>query len=152
MIASGLKGMVSGQSLDLTMLQPNNVSKQELIKIHQLKTGYLISACIKTVLIAKGYHDDAIAANLTNYANELGVAFQIQDDYLDTYGITEKLGKQQGSDIANEKTTFASLSPKNELLKLINHTYDEAINYLRHNNIVTQNLIDFTQYLRSRSH
>lgn len=123
--ASGASGMVSGQSLDLTELANPNISEERLKQIHGLKTGCLISACIKMPLKAsQAGQDDQI--HLEQFANLLGLVFQMQDDYLDQYAKNDPLGKGRASDLANEKTTFASLYSQSDLLARINQYYQDV--------------------------
>lgn len=123
--ASGVAGMVSGQSLDLSELTKSDINEQQLREIHMLKTGQLIMACINMVLSA-GTPSPAIDATLREFAKHLGLVFQMQDDYLDRYSQSDSLGKGRASDIANQKTTFASLYPKDELFSLISHHFKRA--------------------------
>jgi farnesyl diphosphate synthase len=150
--ASGIQGMVSGQSLDLSRLNSNHVTQDELTNIHKLKTGYLINACIYAPIKACNKVDSTLEQSLCHFAQTIGISFQIQDDYLDCYGSTNQLGKQKGSDLANEKTTFATILPKDELKKLINSSYEQAIDYLTPFSNISQELIQFVNYLRLRSH
>lgn len=123
--ACGPAGMVSGQSLDLSELTKPSISEQQLCEIHQLKTGKLIMACINMV-IAAGHPPLSSANALRQFANHLGLVFQMQDDYLDHYGTTELLGKGRSSDAANCKLTFANLYNKDELSALITQHFKQA--------------------------
>ena len=115
--ASGPSGMISGQSLDLTELANPNISLAQLEEIHSLKTGKLISSCINMVIEASKPRIE-YATSLKEFANSLGLAFQMQDDYLDKYA-ENHLGKGRESDLANQKTTFANLYSQRELADLI---------------------------------
>lgn len=116
--ASGPSGMVSGQSLDLSELMKETLTESELRAIHALKTGKLIAACINMV-IAASTPTTVMANALEHFAEQLGLVFQMQDDYLDTYAEKEFLGKGRASDVANKKITFAHLYSQTELLSLI---------------------------------
>ena len=105
--ACGPAGMVSGQSLDLSELTGPDITEATLAKIHDLKTGRLMLACMNMTLAAGDPSTETIHA-LREFATHLGLAFQMQDDYLDGYGQTDKLGKSRASDHANHKTTFAT--------------------------------------------
>jgi farnesyl diphosphate synthase len=120
--ASGPAGMVSGQSLDLTELANPNITMRELNKIHVLKTGKLISACIQMVLYANTPSIDTSTA-LTEFAQHLGLFYQMQDDYLDQYADVSFLGKGRSSDAANKKTTFATLFTKEQLQHSIHEQF-----------------------------
>lgn len=124
--ASGVSGMVSGQSLDLSELAKPNLSEEQLSTIHQLKTGKLISACIEMVLAAQSNRSEQQVKALQSFAAHLGLVFQMQDDYLDMYAHSDALGKGRSSDAANDKTTFASLLSKDDLMAEINRHYQLA--------------------------
>lgn len=123
--ASGPSGMVSGQSLDLSELCNPGLDESALKTIHSLKTGKLILACIAMVLAACNPSDEVKNA-LQNYAQHLGLVFQMQDDYLDKYGPVTLLGKGRASDSANEKVTFASLYTQTDLQQLITDHFQLA--------------------------
>ena len=149
--ASGVSGMVSGQSLDLSELSKTTLMESELQKIHLLKTGKLISACFSMVLAAKDSIDSDTHAALTNYAHHLGLVFQIQDDYLDYYASDNRLGKNRSSDLANEKTTFATLLSKRQLEEKINYHFTQALDCLKLFGASAQTLIKLTKRLHQRS-
>ena len=105
--ASGSTGMVGGQAIDLA-LTDKQASFEQLIQMHQLKTGALISSAV----VMGGICANASAVQLEQlktYGDAIGLAFQIRDDILDEEGDTAQLGKQAGMDSAANKTTFPSL-------------------------------------------
>ena len=109
--AAAETGMCGGQYLD-TMADESTRTQEELCTIHAGKTGALLkAACLMGVCASAGRRgvDHAMFAAAAHYAENLGMAFQIQDDILDVTATTQDLGKPVGSDAANEKTTFASL-------------------------------------------
>jgi geranylgeranyl diphosphate synthase, type II len=106
--ASGTAGMAGGQALDLFAVG-RGLNLQELEAMHRLKTGALIRA---SVLLAAACAPDLTAAEwdaLDGYSQDIGLAFQIQDDILDVEGSTEDLGKTVGADAARDKPTYASV-------------------------------------------
>lgn len=123
--ACGPSGMVSGQSLDLSELCNPHLTVSDLKTIHILKTGKLISACINMVLMAGNPCEETRDA-LQNYAQHLGLVFQMQDDYLDKYGSVTLLGKERASDSANNKVTFANLYTQADLQALITEHFQLA--------------------------
>lgn len=147
--ASGPSGMVSGQSLDLSELAKPEVSEAQLGLIHVLKTGKLILACINMVLSASEVAPSVREA-LTSYAKHLGLVFQMQDDYLDSYATADLLGKGRSSDSINQKLTFASLYSKDELNALINSYYNQAKEALNPLGSKASNLLALTSYLHLR--
>lgn len=105
--ASGPKGMVAGQILDMKA-EEKSVSLEELEQIHDLKTGELL----KFAIYAGAYLGNATEKqleHLTEFAHYLGLIFQVQDDILDIIGTEKALGKPVGSDVDNEKSTYPKL-------------------------------------------
>lgn len=149
--ASGAAGMVSGQSLDLTVLQQPDVPEIELRRIHSLKTGRLIEACVRMVLTA-GEVDSKAAQPLLHFATDTGIAFQIQDDYLDRYSACETLGKGQASDAVNAKTTFASLYERDALIALLEAQFAKALQHLTPFGARADGLRALVQVLMARTH
>lgn len=149
--ASGINGMVSGQSLDLSELSKPDLNEQALQAIHELKTGKLISACFAMVLASQAEIDVQQASALKSYAQHIGLVFQIQDDYLDYYAPENHLGKNRASDLANQKTTFASLFTKKQLEEKINYHYKQAVAFLQPFSIKAQPLIELTTQLHQRT-
>lgn len=149
--ASGVSGMVSGQSLDLTELSQASITEEQLKQIHHLKTGRLILACIEMTLKANTCVNEFTKSSLRTFATHLGLVFQLQDDYLDCYASKDSLGKGRSSDAANQKTTFASLWPRKQLEETITQLYQQAIIALNDLGTKADALIDFTKSLERRS-
>ncbi len=106
--ASGTEGMAGGQALDLSAVG-RTLHLEELEAMHRLKTGALIRA---SVLLAAACAPELTAAEwnaLDAYSQDIGLAFQIQDDILDVEGSTEDLGKTIGADAARAKPTYPSI-------------------------------------------
>ncbi len=105
--AAGPAGMVAGQALDLKA-EDQDISLEELKEIHRAKTGALFRAAI-----LGGAHcadsTEKQRLSLEEYAQKLGLTFQIVDDILDVTGSEEKLGKKVGGDEAGQKTTYITL-------------------------------------------
>lgn len=148
--ASGPQGMISGQSLDLSELLTPSVDETTLLTIHHLKTGQLILACINMVLQATQPTTEESNA-LQGFAEHFGLAFQMQDDYLDKYDEINQLGKSRSSDLANNKTTFATLYTQEKLLNIINQEYTSARNALNHFNERASTLTALLLSLQSRT-
>ena len=104
---SGVEGMLGGQVIDLKYESESPTLKQ-LLSVHRLKTGALISAACLLGCIAAGASDVQISA-ASRFAYNLGIAFQIKDDILDVVGDSNILGKPAGSDAVNDKVTYVSL-------------------------------------------
>ena len=104
----GCNGMVTGQAIDLAATG-NLLELEQLKQMHALKTGALIEASILMGALATHQADPEQLAALKEFAQAIGLAFQIQDDILDVESSTEQLGKQQGSDRSNGKSTYTSI-------------------------------------------
>lgn len=110
--ASGHLGMVGGQTLDMQS-EGHKIELAQLKTIHEHKTGALIHfAIVGAAIIADAPSN--VKNLLSEFAQQLGVIFQIKDDLLDVYGEQEKLGKPVGSDILNDKSTYVSLLGEDE--------------------------------------
>ncbi len=115
-----------GQQLDMDYEKKENVSLDEYIKMIELKTSVLLAASLKmgAILGGAGERNQNL---LYEFGRKLGIAFQVQDDYLDAFGDPQKFGKQLGGDIkANKKTLLlihaieaGTATEKKELIKLI---------------------------------
>lgn len=150
--ASGVSGMVSGQSLDLSELAKSSVSEEQLREIHLLKTGRLILACFEMVLAAQTTPLTAVTETaFKTYARHIGLVFQMQDDYLDYYAPANILGKGRSSDLANEKTTFATLFTRPQLEEEIAIHYQIAVDSLQLFDQKAAALLKLTQQLQNRS-
>ena len=106
--ASGSRGMAGGQALDIEATG-QTPDLDQLINIHELKTGALIHAAVALGGLAADVNDGEINAGLNEYGRCIGLAFQIVDDILDITADTATLGKPQGSDQAANKATFPAI-------------------------------------------
>ncbi len=105
--ASGAQGMIEGQARDMQSTGLS-LTLEELKTLHNRKTGALIKAACSLGALAAGASDEQ--RNIVEeYADAIGLAFQVQDDILDVTASTEVLGKNQGSDIEQGKNTYVSL-------------------------------------------
>lgn len=105
---SGVPGMIGGQVIDLKY-ESEHPGISQLLFVHSLKTGALISSACMLGCIAGGANDEQIRAAGV-FANNLGIAFQIKDDILDVVGDSAVLGKPVGSDASNSKTTYVTVN------------------------------------------
>lgn len=94
-----------GQQYDMNFESRMEVTVGEYLKMIELKTAVLIAASLKAGAISGGA-DMLDAELLFEFGRNLGMAFQIRDDYLDVYGDPEKFGKKTGNDIVTNKKTF----------------------------------------------
>lgn len=101
-------GLVGGQVVDLECEGVQNVSIETLNFIHTHKTGALLEASVVSGAELAAA-DDRILAKLTQYARNIGLAFQIIDDVLDVTATDEELGKTAGKDLQAQKATYPSI-------------------------------------------
>lgn len=106
--ASGIAGMCGGQALDLEA-EGHQVDLQALERIHRHKTGALIRAAVRMGALSAGEAGRRALPALDRYAENIGLAFQVQDDILDVVGDTATLGKRQGADQQLGKSTYPAL-------------------------------------------
>lgn len=106
--AAGSRGMVGGQAVDIES-EGKRIPLPELESLHIHKTGALILSCLRLAACAATSLDDAKRKALDHYGKTIGLAFQIQDDVLDVESSTQTLGKTQGKDEAQEKSTYVAL-------------------------------------------
>ncbi len=105
---AGRYGMVGGQVMDLEG-EHRQLTLEQLLKLHSMKTGSLIcAACVMGALAAGVELSDERMESAVTYAENIGLAFQIVDDILDRVGDAAELGKNVGSDSEHEKNTFLS--------------------------------------------
>ncbi|TAM11979.1 MAG: geranyl transferase [Nevskiaceae bacterium] len=106
--AAGSRGMVGGQAVDIES-EGRHLALEALKKLHAHKTGALILSALRmAACTAPALATDQRAA-LDTWGRCVGLAFQIQDDVLDVESSTEKLGKTQGKDEAQDKSTYVAL-------------------------------------------
>lgn len=94
-----------GQQFDMNFAKRTEVTLAEYLRMIELKTSVLLAASLKMGAISGGA-PEAEAQKLYEFGRNLGLAFQIQDDYLDTYANQDNFGKTIGGDIAENKKTF----------------------------------------------
>jgi geranylgeranyl diphosphate synthase type II len=97
-----------GQQMDMDFEQRNDVTIEEYIQMITLKTSVLLACSLKMGALLGGT-TEGNADKLYEFGKNLGIAFQLQDDYLDAFGDTDKLGKQNGGDIKSNKKTYLLL-------------------------------------------
>ena len=128
--ASGASGMVLGQHLDVQSEKlDSNISKNEMARIHSLKTGKLIQASVLMGQINSNISNDK-QKMLADFGSKIGLAFQIFDDILDEIGLSSVIGKSAKSDLKNLKQTYVKVMGLKESEVLANDLASESINIL----------------------
>lgn len=106
-----------GQEYDMAFEHRDDVSEEEYIEMIRLKTSVLLACALKIGAILAGASKED-ADNLYRFGEQIGLAFQLQDDFLDVYGDTRVFGKAIGGDITSNKKTFM-------LINALNHANEE---------------------------
>lgn len=172
--ASGIMGMVGGQSLDISLsnkqfsnkhISNKQVSNKHILQnptmtldllktLHQKKTAALIQASVQLAALVSGCQNTKILALLQNYAENLGLAFQVQDDILDVEGSAEILGKNIGQDAALQKFTFTEVLGLKGSKIYMQELYKEALSYAKTLNdeygIPNNSILELTTFLLQR--
>ncbi len=149
--ASGSLGMGGGQAIDLESTN-SVISLETLENMHRMKTGALIKASVLLGAMMAGNIKPAHHQALSQYADAIGLAFQVKDDILDIESDTETLGKPQGSDQENDKNTYPALlgleGSKQKLQDLLQLAL-QALQQLPYN---SDPLAQLAQYIINRQH
>lgn len=102
-----------GQQYDMEFETRNDVKEEEYIEMIRLKTSVLLACALKIgAILADASADDA--DNLYKFGEQIGLAFQLQDDYLDVYGDSKVFGKEIGGDITSNKKTYMLINAFNK--------------------------------------
>ena len=126
--AIGIDGMIGGQVIDM-LSENTQIPEETLYELQKKKTGALISAsCEMGCILANA--DDKTISLAKEYADKLGLAFQIRDDILDVTGTFEELGKPIGSDKEQNKSTFVTLLGVDGAEKLCRELSEQAAGIL----------------------
>ncbi|MGO2623125.1 MAG: polyprenyl synthetase family protein [Psychrobacter sp.] len=144
--------MVSGQMLDLNAEASNSITQANLEAIHRDKTGALIEAAMLMGGICAGATAPQRMA-LQDCAQNIGLAFQVQDDILDVTTSTDALGKPAGSDEKLDKSTYVKLMGVNEATNYAQSLFNDgraAINRELGDNTDSDALLALIEWLWSR--
>jgi geranylgeranyl diphosphate synthase type II len=128
------KEVCEGQQLDMDFEKREDVSIEEYIRMIELKTSVLLAASLQLGAILGGAGESS-QKHIYEFGRNLGIAFQVQDDYLDAFGDPDKFGKQVGGDIIANKKTFlliramelASAEQKKQLSQLMQHNPSDKV-------------------------
>ena len=140
--------MADGQSIDLSVVS-KKVDIEFLNNMHKKKTGSLISCAVKFGALIHNINlkDSDI---LDSYSNNIGLAYQIQDDVLDISSTEEVLGKRQNSDLARDKPTYPTILGLDESIKVYKNLYKKAIDEISNLSVNEKPLRKLTEKLMKR--
>ena len=149
--AIGPNGMVGGQQDDMDFNNQNNLSLEEIEWIQNHKTGALISCCSHLASILLDANDNQKKI-LINYANHIGLAFQIADDLLDLEGSEEVIGKPIMQDKKNETPNFVTILGKKKASNKALQVSNDAINLIQKFQYGSENLVSLAKYTVNRNY
>ncbi len=144
--ASGMQGMAAGQMLDIEKMN----SLDSLTEMYRLKTGALLNASVQLGAIFADIRDPKIFEALSIFAENIGLAFQIQDDLLDIESTSSITGKPQRMDETNHKITYPSLLGVEESRKKVATLFETAIHSLSFLGEKNKSLCEFAGLLMQR--
>ena len=147
----GCSGMVTGQAIDLAATG-QALNLDQLKTMHNHKTGALIEAAVLMGAMATGAASQQQLDALKSFAQSIGLAFQIQDDILDVESSTEQLGKQQGSDVANGKSTYTSILGLEQARSQADELYQHSIASLAIFDERAENLRQLASFIVKRAY
>jgi len=149
--ASGIYGMAGGQALDLAATG-KRLDLEELKNMHEHKTGALIRASVRLGALAHSDIDQNTLHALDQYAQNIGLSFQIKDDILDIESDTQTLGKQQGADIDLNKVTYPALLGLDSARKMAWQCHQNALDSLSQFKNRADPLRWLSEYIITRDH
>lgn len=148
--ASGAKGMVGGQIID--MLAENlGDDIAQVTRMQRLKTGRLFTFAVEAgAIIGRAGHDATHA--LIGFAHDFGLSYQITDDILDAIGDEKTVGKAVGKDKEHGKATFVSLLGIEQAKERVSLLCNQAKSHLKMFGSKAQNLINLVEKIETRSY
>ncbi len=148
--SSGVYGMIGGQVVDIES-EDKKIEMEKLDFIHLNKTAAIIVGCMRAGAIIGDATEEQLE-NITKYATNIGLSFQIADDILDITGDESKLGKKVGSDIGNNKSTYPSLIGLEKSKQIANDLINEAKTRISNIKGDTEFLNDLAEYIVARDY
>jgi farnesyl diphosphate synthase len=128
--AAGYEGMAGGQAIDLASVGLP-LTEAQLRQMHRLKTGALLLCSVQLGAVCAGRPSSAVYDALGQYAQALGLAFQVVDDVLDVTSDSATLGKTAGKDAAADKPTYVALLGLAPAQELATQLYAESLSALQ---------------------
>ncbi len=148
--AIGPNGMVGGQQADMDFTENKSLDLNQIEWIQNHKTGALISCCAHVASILLNANNNQ-KTNLINYANHIGLAFQIADDLLDLDGNECLMGKPVGQDNKNETPNFVTILGRAKAKKRAIEESNKAINLIQKFKQESENLVSLAKYTVNRN-
>jgi geranylgeranyl pyrophosphate synthase len=148
--AIGPNGMVGGQQADMDFAKQKSVDLDQIEWIQNHKTGALISCCSHVAAVLLNANTDQ-KTDLINYANHIGLAFQIADDLLDLDGNEGSMGKPVGQDTKNQTPNFVTILGRQNAIKRALEESSKAINLIQKFKQESENLVSLAKYTVNRN-
>ena len=148
--AIGPNGMVGGQQADMDLTEQNLINLEQIEWIQNHKTGALISCCSHIASILLNASQDQ-KNDLINYANHIGLAFQIADDLLDLDGNEVSMGKPIRQDVKNETPNFVTVLGKEKAMERALEVSNKAIKIIQKFEQKSENLVSLAKYTVNRN-
>lgn len=145
--AVGLNGMVGGQAIDLAN---QATTLPQVVNMHRLKTGALFRAAVGLGARSVGCCDHTMLTQLDQFADQLGLAYQIQDDILEATQSSAQLGKSPQSDLVNDKSTFIRVLGIEAASDYLQTTYQQATDSLQQLGLSDSLLAKLLVYITQR--
>ena len=149
--ASGYQGMCGGQALDLAATN-KKITLSQLELLHSLKTGALLEASVNMAADCSSSVTADEKILLTQFAQLIGLAYQVRDDIIDITSTDEELGKPAGSDVAANKSTYPALLGLQGAQQKADNLYQEALQALSTLPYNTESLSEFATFIVKRTH
>lgn len=149
--AAGYNGMCGGQAMDIAATN-QSITQQQLEILHSKKTGALLTACVEMAIALSPNVTLDAQQYLLEFAKTIGLAFQVQDDILDVVGDSAVLGKPQGSDQAQHKSTYPALLGLQQAQDYLESLHKQALQALHALPYNTQMLVSFTDFVIRRQY
>lgn len=149
--ASGYQGMCGGQALDLSATD-KLIPLTDLEQLHSLKTGALLQASVLMAAECVKHVTQAEKELLTQYAQKIGLAYQVRDDIIDITSTEAELGKPAGSDLEANKSTYPALLGLEGAQQKANDLFTQSLQALATLPYNTHNLAKFATFIVNRSH
>jgi len=141
--------MADGQSIDLSVVS-KKVDIEFLNNMHKKKTGSLISCAVKFGALLNTKIDPKDIDILDSYSNNIGLAYQVQDDVLDLSSSEEILGKRQNSDLGKGKPTYPAILGFDESVRVYKDLYELGMEEISGLSVNEETLRKLTQKLMKR--
>ncbi len=141
--------MAEGQSIDLSVVS-KKVDIEILNNMHQKKTGSLISCAVKFGALLNNNITSKDIDILDSFSNNIGLAYQIQDDVLEISSTEEVLGKRQNSDLDKGKPTYPSILGLDKSIRIYKDLYKESIEEISGLSVNAEPLRKLTEKLMQR--